>query len=182
MDTQMKDKDAYLKIYAEKKDLVYRTALRYLDKNVHVAQEITQDVFMKLYNHFEMYEKDYLDAWLVELAKNEALNYIKRAKREILDENITLTMDLHGSYQNTEDEVMEILADEERREYRYRILEELYKVNERWYQAITLVYCLGKKQQDVADEMGISLEVLHSVLYRAKKWIKKEYGAERNKK
>lgn len=182
MNTQIIDIDEYLKVYEAKKDLVFRTALHYLDKNEHVAQEITQEVFMKLYDHFEISEKDYLDAWLITLARNASLNYMKRAKREISDENITLTMDLHVSYQNAEDEAMEIMADAERKEEKCKILEELYQVNERWYQAITLVYCLGKKQQDVADEMGISLEVLHSVLYRAKKWIQKKYGADRNEK
>ena len=28
------------------------------------------------------------------------------------------------------------------------------------------------KQADVADKMGISLEVLQSVLYRARKWVR----------
>ena len=34
---------------------------------------------------------------------------------------------------------------------------------------------MKSQQKDVAREMGISLEVLHSMLYRAKKWIRKNY-------
>ena len=40
------------------------------------------------------------------------------------------------------------------------------------------VYLLEKPQKEVAREMGISLEVLHSMLYRAKKWIRKKLREE----
>ena len=48
-------------------------------------------------------------------------------------------------------------------------------MNERWYEAVTLTYCLEKSQREVAEIMGVSVEVLHSMLYRAKKWIRKNY-------
>ena len=51
----------------------------------------------------------------------------------------------------------------------------LFEENKRWYDAIMAVYLLEKPQKEVAREMGISLEVLHSMLYRAKKWIRKNY-------
>lgn len=50
--------------------------------------------------------------------------------------------------------------------------------NERWYDAIVLVYYMEMPQAKVAELMGIRLEVLHSLLHRAKKWIKKKYGTE----
>ena len=50
--------------------------------------------------------------------------------------------------------------------------------NERWYEAMTMVYCLGRKQKDVADAMGISLDVLTALLYRARKWVKKNYSSD----
>ena len=50
--------------------------------------------------------------------------------------------------------------------------------NERWYDAIVLVYYMEMPQAIAAELMGIRLEVLHSLLHRAKKWIKKKYGTE----
>lgn len=38
--------------------------------------------------------------------------------------------------------------------------------------------CGIKLQEKAAELMGIRLEVLHSLLHRAKKWIKKKYGTE----
>ena len=51
----------------------------------------------------------------------------------------------------------------------------MFRVNERWYDAILLTYFLEKPQKEVADVMGISLENLHSTLYRARQWIRKHY-------
>ena len=33
----------------------------------------------------------------------------------------------------------------------------------------------GMSGKEVAEKMGVKLEVLHSMLYRAKQWIKKNY-------
>ena len=177
----MKDISEFLRVYDEKKDLVFRTALHYLNGSEYVAQEIMQEVFLKLYHHFELWTEDFVTAWLVVTTKNEALNYVKKAKHEVLERDIILTMDLHASYKSAEDEVFYDVERRERIKFCRRILDDLYEKNERWYTTITMVYCLDKKQQEVADEMGISIEVLHSVLYRARKWIQKKYDAERVK-
>ena len=39
-------------------------------------------------------------------------------------------------------------------------------------------YCPCILHGDASELMGIRLEVLHSLLHRAKKWIKKKYGTE----
>lgn len=62
-----------------------------------------------------------------------------------------------------------------RKELADEIYLRLFEENKRWYDAIMAVYLLEKPQKEVAREMGISLEVLHSMLYRAKKWIRKNY-------
>ena len=54
----------------------------------------------------------------------------------------------------------------------------LYKHNPRWYDAIRYVYYLEIPQSAVAERMEISIEVLHSLLYRARKWIRKKFGVE----
>ena len=58
------------------------------------------------------------------------------------------------------------------------ILGALYRKSRRWFDAVTLVYCMGKPQKDVAACMGMSLDSFQSMLYRAKNWIKKHYREE----
>lgn len=175
MHTKEKNIDAFRGIYAEHKDLIFKIVMRYSNINYHVAQEITQEVFVKLYEHFDTFEEDYLLQWMIVTAKNEAVNYLKRAAREIPDENIVFTSDLRDCVPSVEETIFERIETEARiREGRY-LLDKLYKVNERWYEAVTLVYCDGRKQQEAAEILGISIEVLHSVLYRARKWVRENY-------
>ena len=70
---------------------------------------------------------------------------------------------------------MNKLEECEVRGYTGDILEALYRKNERWYDAITFTYLLEKPQKEVAEIMGVSPEVLYSMLYRAKRWIRKNY-------
>jgi len=51
----------------------------------------------------------------------------------------------------------------------------LYRKNVRWYDAITITYVLEKPQKEVAELMGMDLDSFHSMLYRARKWIKDNY-------
>lgn len=178
MNTHNKDIDGYKRVYNNNKERVFKTAMRYSGNNYHVAQEITQEVFLKLYKHFDTFDEDYLTAWLMTTTKNAAKNHMKKVEREILDEDIGLTSDLHVVDKSAEEIVIERADGEETFRLSRKILDDLYEINERWYDAMTMVYCMEKRQQDVADELGVSIEVLHSVLYRAKKWVRKHYNAD----
>ena len=77
------------------------------------------------------------------------------------------------------EEVFERKSNEQKfTELKENIFEALYKKNPRWYDVITITYILGKPQKEVAENMGITLDVLHSTLYRAKQWIRKNYAEE----
>lgn len=73
---------------------------------------------------------------------------------------------------------MERMKDDEQTSLHEEIFAALYKHNPRWYDAIRYVYYLEIPQSAVAERMEISIEVLHSLLYRARKWIRKKFGVE----
>ena len=80
--------------------------------------------------------------------------------------------------ESTEDEYAENELEAERTRLHKRIFSGLQEKNPRWYEAMMLVYYMEIPQAQAAEMMGIRLAVLHSILHRAKKWIKKTYGAE----
>lgn len=172
MGTKASDNNAFDTIYDNYVDEVYKTALRYTC-NHHTAEEITQTAFMKLYMNLDHVKEDAIGAWLLTAAKNAALNDNRKRKRESLKENDTCGESL--STDHFEDEFIEMLYTEEYKELAHSIFADLYHTNQRWYEAITITYLLEKPQKEVAEVMGINLETLHSMLYRAKKWIKKNY-------
>ncbi len=56
---------------------VYRVAYSYL-KNTSDAEDITQDVFLKLYKSYEVFVSDEnVKAWLIRVTVNHSKNYLK---------------------------------------------------------------------------------------------------------
>ena len=163
VDTQDKDTRKFEEIYIKYKEVVYKTALRYSDYNREISQEMTQEVFVKL----------------VTSVKNATINWIKKGNYEILSEDGGFIAETENSTQKSpEDAFFEEFTRDQRKKKAKRILDDLYETNERWFDAVTKSYCLNMPQKEVAEEMGVSIEVLHSVLYRAREWVKKRYKSD----
>lgn len=167
-----KNLEHFRHVYVENKDTVFKIVMRYSNVDYDTAQDITQEVFVKLYEHFDTYTEEYLLQWLIVTAKNEACSYLRRVLREVPNEEVAMKLLGYQLLPGAEETVFEKINVEERIHRSEYILDRLYTTNERWYEAVMLVYCQEMKQKDVADKMGISLEVLQSVLYRARKWVR----------
>lgn len=164
-------------IYEKYKNLVLRAA--YLHSgDYRAAEDITQDTFLKLYIGYDKLKKDNIASWLYTTAKNAGLNYRKKTEKETLTADYSEAADKEPSVESTEREYFDSALNGERKELHERIFEDLIKKNSRWYEGIMLVYYLEIPQAKAAEMMGIRIEVLHSMLHRAKRWIKKKYGAE----
>ena len=171
------ENDRYTELYNANVNAVYKTALHY-SGNQHTAEEIVQEVFYKLYINRKNINIDAVNSWLLTTAKRMALNYKRDFSREVPAEEIYDDTENGMCTESPEEEFIVNLYHSECQELLDRILDELYRVNTRWYDAITITYLLEKPQKEVAESMEVSLEVLHSMLYRAKKWIQKNYKEE----
>lgn len=168
----------YNEIYEQYKNLVLKTAYIYSGRNYHAAEDITQDTFLKLYIAYGEMNRGKIPSWLIITARNAAINYNKKSDKEILQLD---DEDFHYEEIETksaEDEYIENELEMNRKDLHDRIFSELKEKNPRWHDAILLVYYMEVPQAKAAEMMGISLNVLHSILHRAKKWIGKTYGVE----
>ena len=165
-------------IYEKYKNLVLKAAYIYSGNNYDVAEDITQDTFLKLYTKFDDLKGGNLSAWLFTTAKNAALNYKKKHDREILSVDDEEYTDDEPYRESTEEEYAENELERERARLHDRIFQGLMEKNPRWYEAVFLSYYMEIPQEKVAQMMDIRLGVLHSILHRAKKWIRKTYGVE----
>lgn len=155
---------------------VYRISL-YYSKNEHAATEITQKAFYNLYLHFENVKPECLRSYLYRTARNLTYNWIRDSK-QVRDGNLDDLNEEDATIVSVEDIYIREEEQKIARELSHNILARLYEENKRWYEAITLVYYLGKSHTEVAEELGISKDVLCSRLYRAKKWIRAHYEEE----
>lgn len=73
---------AFNLLYAQYSNRVYKLSIRYL-KSPLLAQEIVQDVFLKLWFERKNMKIDFpVEAWLITVAKNKLINQFKKITRE----------------------------------------------------------------------------------------------------
>lgn len=166
-------------IYRGNVGYVYATAVKYT-KNHHTAEEIVQNVFLKYYTNMENTDSDAAKAWLILTTKYMAMNVKRDHQKEYLVEEMDVKeeMELSESVESPEEVFARKYKEREYIRLKEDIFKALYEKNSRWYDVITITYILGKPQKEVAENMGMTLDVLHSTLYRAKQWIRKNYAEE----
>lgn len=165
-------------IYEEYKNLVLKAAYIHSGNNYDAAQDITQDTFLKLYIEFDDFESEKIPRWLYTVACHEAFNFRRKHKREILADDEMMSVENEPSRESVEEEYLAREMNLERGSLSRRILEDLMEKNPRWHEAILLVYYMEVPQTRAAELLGIRIGVLHSMLHRAREWIKKTYGVE----
>ena len=79
---------------------------------------------------------------------------------------------------STEENVLIKTKEEKHTLLRKEIFTQLYQKNPRWWQAVVLAYIYEVPQEDIAVKMRIELNALYQMLYRARKWITKNYREE----
>lgn len=177
MGRKISKQERFESIYEIYKNDIFRISMHYT-KDYMVSQEITQNVFMQLYLHMDRVNPESIRAWLTCTAKNLIYNYTRDSKYEILSEKFEDLLEQTGKGGSIEEYCMEMERTSEVNTLCRSILGRLYQEHKIWYEVLVLVYGLEKPQADVADELGITLDVLHSRLYRAKQWIRKNYEKE----
>lgn len=105
------DKQDYDEIYQKYKNLVMKAAYKY-SGNYDIAEDITQSTFLQLYMYIDELKDINIKAWMYTTAKHMALNYNKKAEREVLSEtgDDPVILDLEDS---AEDTYMERMKDDE---------------------------------------------------------------------
>jgi RNA polymerase sigma-70 factor (ECF subfamily) len=72
-------------IYFEHHKMVYNLALQYV-QNIEDAEEITQDVFIKVFDKINSFNnKSSMKTWVYRIAINQSLDFIKskKSKKEV---------------------------------------------------------------------------------------------------
>ena len=91
------------KLYRENAEIVYYFLLS-LCKNEHLAEELTQETFLRAYQSLERYNGTCkLSVWLCQIAKHLWMQHLEKHKREVaLDDSVAE----HPSPHNPEREVL----------------------------------------------------------------------------
>lgn len=83
------------KIYAKSHKSILNFILRKVNSQV-IAEELTNDVFMKVYNHLENYDesRSTMNTWIMNITSNTIIDYYRKKKLETL----SLDKEIFGDY------------------------------------------------------------------------------------
>ncbi|MGL5577128.1 MAG: RNA polymerase sigma factor [Sarcina sp.] len=139
-------------------NMVYRLAFS-RTKNVYDAQDITQEVFLKLVNSEKIFEtQEHLKAWLIKVTINLSKNLLGSAwfrKTTALEDNLVM-------YLKEESEVYKYVLD----------LPTKYRT------VIHLFYYEGLKTYEIANILNIKEGTVRSQLSRAREILKRSINEE----
>jgi RNA polymerase sigma-70 factor, ECF subfamily len=163
-------------IYNEHKNLVYNMCLHYV-LNAEDAQDITQEVFVKVYQRYHQYNEEAasLKTWICRIAINHCLDFLKSKKSKKRfgflsalfhpDSNELVNDAIIINHPGIETEDKEALQN---------LLQIIYTLPENQKTAIILSKIEDRPQKEVAEIMNTSLKAVESLLQRAKQSIQKK--------
>lgn len=155
-------------IYLEHYKMVFNLALQYV-QNTEDAEEITQDVFVKIFDNLNSFKKQSsLKTWIYRMAINQSLDFIKAKnaqKRSFLSSIFSIN-DSNFKFQpsNFNHPGIEL----EQKEACQKIFEAINQLSDNQKTALILLKIEDKSQVETAEIMNLKVKALESLFQRAK--------------
>ena len=139
-------------IYAETMGLV-RFAIYQVIPNRYIVEDLIQDTYMKVSKNIATYTESNFRAWIYRIAKNLAIDYLKKKREKITDS-------------------VDILVNEiSMHPYLYYAIRHLDEVEREVF--LMKVLC-GHTTKRISEILGLSKTVVNKTYYEAKEKLKKE--------
>jgi RNA polymerase sigma-70 factor (ECF subfamily) len=155
--------------YEEK---ITRYVRRISGVNIETAQDIVQEIFLKVYINLNAFDQDLkFSSWLYRIAHNETINHWRRNKKRNAsdiswDDNDALKSIIRDEY-DTEQGVYQKITNEQ-------LMEAIDGLDEKYRSVLMLNYLEGKSYQEIADILNRPIGTVGTLLNRAKKILKKD--------
>ncbi len=161
------DMAAFEEIYRTASGFVYTTALA-VTRNTADAEEVTQDVFLKIYAHLERFRfQSSLKTWIYRIAMNTALNVYRRNSQE---RGRRADYDIALKTQAAPDTATARLEQDEMRDALGSLLDAL---NPDQRACIVLREIEGMSYQEIADSLEINVNTVRTRLKRGREALLK---------
>lgn len=163
------------KLYHEHKILVFNVALNYL-QNIEDAEEISQDVFVKIYNSLDNFnQKSSYKTWIYRITINQCLDFIKQ-------KNSQKRFFIFGNKSQNEKEYLNTSTFEhpgilmENKEDASILFGAINTLSENQKTAFLLSKLDGLSNPEIAEIMQLSISSIESLVFRAKASLHEKLG------
>lgn len=167
--------NSFLLLLKEGDKVAYETLFRlYYDKLIHVAknylvhkedaEEIVQDVFLKLWSKKEILQVSNIHGYLFTMTKNGCLDKIRgdKVKRRYQEESFQVKSNLQNAF--LRDEAASLLIENELQK---KILKSVNLLPERCRQVFLKSRIDGLKNSEIAEELGIAQKTVENHMSKA---------------
>lgn len=136
-------------------------------KEKHTAEDISQEVFITIYNKLDMYNrKCKFSSWILQIAKNKAIDYIRKY-RKVIETDIMEARGVAASSISPEEAY-------EYKEVKMEVEEYLGELSEEDRLIVTLRYTKGQTFEDISEIMGMKLSTVKRRYYKVRDGYKKK--------
>ena len=161
----MNAEEKFREIYEEYKNMILKIVYDRTG-DYHIAQDICQETFARLYGYQNDINLDMVKGWLIVVASHLTSDYKKKASSR---REVPTDISRDGDDCALEEEVARHLERAEHRRLCGHVLKALREKNEDWYDVLMLVEYLGVPRKAVAKKRGVSLSMIDYYLHQAKK-------------
>jgi RNA polymerase sigma-70 factor (ECF subfamily) len=143
--------DALRELYDRYNRLVYSMAVNAVGQNT-LAEEITQDVFLRIWNKAETYspKKGKVITWVSSITRYRAIDAIR--SQQVRPEGHTVAWDIEGSLDNPDPLNVEERVETTQRQQRVR--HAVAQLPEEQRQALAYAYFQGYTHREIAEVLG----------------------------
>ena len=170
----MNAEEKFREIYEEYKNMILKIVYDRTG-DYHIAQDICQETFARLYGYQNDINLDMVKGWLIVVASHLTSDYKKKASSR---REVPTDISRDGDDCALEEEVARHLERAEHRRLCGHVLKALREKNEDWYDVLMLVEYLGVPRKAVAKKRGVSLSMIDYYIRKAKKWMKDNFQKE----
>ncbi len=155
------------------KDLVYSQAY-YFTNNREDAEDITQEVLMKLWRHIEKIERSYVKAWLLRVTRNLCIDYSRRKKEHSLE---------YQSMESDGEQLSELIdpktnpeMDAVNKDSLETVLKMVNQLPEKMRSIIIMRDIQDLSYNLIAEAMDLPINSVKVYLHRGRKYLMKKYS------
>ena len=169
------DRAAYEALFLEFKDKILNTCLGFVP-NQHDAEDICQEVFVKVFKTVKDFKGDAkLSTWIYRIAVTESLQHIRNRKRKKRMAFFQALVGLDNEAVNVADNSYQHPGIQLENKERARVLfQHIESLPDNQRAVFTLHKVEGLAYKEIADILDMSLSSVESLMFRARKNLKKK--------
>lgn len=160
------NQDDFVVLMERYQQKIFAYLYRFLYRNRDAALDVTQDVFIKVYENLRSIDLTRpIQPWIYRIAHNEAANYLRTVSRK-REANLE-----EGQWEKVSGiEEKDSLEEEETRQV---ILTALDRIDIKYRQVLILYFFEEKSYKEIAEIMGTSTNTVGTLISRGKKKMEK---------